>query len=126
MVHFSLLFNNIKIVFRAEQYQIHNMHMGIFRNCCLLFPASFKLPKMCSLLMFHLFSCLTTFNIVGYINGRELNKSCGVSSICNSLHIEPHLICSVVCCTLPCHTSLNRTCIILAMPYLIKSDMHHT
>ena len=29
------------------------------------------------------------------------------------MHIELHLICSVVCCTLPCHASLNRTCIIL-------------
>ena len=38
---------------------------------------------------------------------------CGVSSICNSLHIELHLICSIVCCTLPCHDSLNRICIIL-------------
>ena len=56
---------------------------------------------------------LITFNNVGYINERELNNWCGVSSICNSLHIELHLICSVVCCTLPCHASLNRTCIIL-------------
>ena len=24
-----------------------------------------------------------------------------------------HLICSIVCCSLPCHASLNRTCIIL-------------
>ena len=62
--------------------------------------------------MLHPLPCLTTFNIVGYINERELNKSCGFSSICNSLHIELHLICSVVCCTLPCHASLNRTCII--------------
>ena len=31
----------------------------------------------------------------------------------NELHIDLHLICSVVCCTLPCHASLNRTCIIL-------------
>ena len=38
---------------------------------------------------------------------------CGVSSISNSLHIELHLTCSIVCCTLPCHASLNRTCIIL-------------
>ena len=29
------------------------------------------------------------------------------------LHIELHLTCSIVCCTLPCHASLNRTCIIL-------------
>ena len=57
--------------------------------------------------------CLITFNIVGHINGRELNNWCGVSSICNSLHIELHLTCSIVCCTLPCHASLNRTCTIL-------------
>ena len=29
------------------------------------------------------------------------------------MHIELHLICSIVCCTLPSHASLNRTCIIL-------------
>ena len=34
-------------------------------------------------------------------------------SICNSLHIELHLTCSIVCCTLPCHASF-------------KPDMHHT
>ena len=28
------------------------------------------------------------------------------------MHIELHLICRVVCCTLPCHASLNRSCII--------------
>ena len=50
-----------------------------------------------------------------WVHKREQTKQleCGVSSICNSLHIELHLICSVVCCTLPCHASLNRTCIIL-------------
>ena len=64
--------------------------------------------------MFHLLPCLTTFNIVVYLNESELNKlGCGVLSICNSLHIELHLTCSIVCCTLPCHASLNRTCIIL-------------
>ena len=57
--------------------------------------------------MLHLLPCLTTFNIVGYINGRKLNIWCGVSSICNSLHIELHLTCSVVCCTLLCHASLT-------------------
>ena len=29
------------------------------------------------------------------------------------MHIELYLICNIVCCTLPCHASLNRTCIIL-------------
>ena len=64
--------------------------------------------------MFHLLPCLVTFNIAGYITEIKLNNGCGVSSICNSLHIELHLICSVVCCTLPCHAYLNRTCIMLA------------
>ena len=63
--------------------------------------------------MLHLLPCQPTFNFVEYLNERELNNWCGVSSICNSLHIELHLICSIVCCTLPCHASLNRTCIIL-------------
>ena len=35
------------------------------------------------------------------------------SSMCNELHIELHLTCSIACCSLPCHASLNRTCIIL-------------
>ena len=60
----------------------------------------------------HFLPCLITFNIVGYINERELNNWCGVSSICNSLHIELHLICSIVCCILPCHASFT-------------ADMHH-
>ena len=87
--------------------------MGIFRICCLLYPAPFKLLRLCSLLLLHLLPRLKIFNIVGYINGRELNNCCGVSSICNPLHIELHLICSFVCCTLPCDAYLNRTCIIL-------------
>ena len=63
--------------------------------------------------MLHLLPCLITFNIVVFLNERELNNWCGVPSICNSLHIELHLTCSIVCCTLPCHASLNRTHIIL-------------
>ena len=62
--------------------------------------------------MLHLFPCLTTFNIVGYLNERELNNWCGVSSICNLLHIELHLIFSIVCA--------------FCRAMLIKSDMHHT
>jgi len=50
--------------------------------------------------------CLTTFNVVGFIDESELNNWMW-------LHIELHLISSIVYCTLPCHASLNRTCIIL-------------
>ena len=38
---------------------------------------------------------------------------CGVLSICIPMHFELHLICRIVCAFLPCHASLNRTCIIL-------------
>ena len=47
------------------------------------------------------------------INGSELNNCCEVSSICNSLHIELHLMCSI--CWLP-----------FAMPCLFNLVMHHT
>ena len=86
--------------------------MGIFRNCCLLFPTSFKLAQIGSFHMLHPLPSLITFNIAWQLKRDELNKCCEVLSICNSLHIKLHLICSVVCCTLPCHASLNRTCII--------------
>ena len=62
--------------------------------------------------MLHLLPCLKTFHIVGYINERALNKRCGVPSICNSLHVELHLICRIVCAL--CHAML------------FKPDMHHT
>jgi len=62
--------------------------------------------------MVHPLPWLITFNIVGYITKRELNNCCEVPSICNSLHIELHLICSIICCTLPCHASLNWPCIL--------------
>ena len=43
MVPFILLFNNIKICFRAEQYQFRNMHMRIFQKLLFVVPASVKL-----------------------------------------------------------------------------------
>ena len=47
------------------------------------------------------------------VKGGRLGLMPGVLSICNSLHIELHLTCSIVCCTLPCHAAF-------------KPDMHHT
>ena len=70
--------------------------MGIYQIRCLLYPAPFKLFRWYNFVMFHLWTCLTTFNIGEFITGRELNNCRGVSSICNSLHIELHLICGVV------------------------------
>ena len=78
-----------------------------FPELLFVVPASFKLPKIGSFHMLHLLPWLITFNIVGYINERELNNWCGVSSICNSLHIGLHLTCSVVCAY--CHAMPHQT-----------------
>ena len=57
---------------------------------------------------------LTTFNIVEYLNERELNNLNVVfHQYATELHIELHLICRIVCALLPCHAYLNWTCTIL-------------
>ena len=43
MVPFVLLFNNAKIVFRAEQYQINKYAHGDFPELLFVVPATFKL-----------------------------------------------------------------------------------
>ena len=43
MVALLCMFNNSKIWFRAEQYQILKLHMGIFPDLLFVVPASFKL-----------------------------------------------------------------------------------
>ena len=77
-----------------------------------MFPASFKMPNCVFYLCFT--SCHVNQHVIllSFLTGTELNNWCGVPSICNPLHIELHLICRVVCA--------------LAMPCLIKPDMHHT
>ena len=87
--------------------------MGIYRICCFYIRPHLNCLDGIVYIMLHLLPCLTTVNIVEYLTERELNNRCGVPSICNSLHIELHLTCSIVCCTLPCYAYLNRTCIIL-------------
>ena len=96
-----IMITTFKMVKIVVCIKLLNAHEDLPKNCCLIFPASFKMPNCCILLMFHLLPRLTTFKIVGYINGRELNNCCGVSSICNSLHIELHLTCSFACAL--CH-----------------------
>ena len=64
MVALLCMFNNPKMVFRAEQYQIQILHMGIFRICCLLYPASFKLALMCCSCMHHLLPWVASCSLV--------------------------------------------------------------
>ena len=111
LVHFILLFNNIKIVYRAEQYQIRILHMGFFRNCCLWFRPHLN----CLARQFYYASPLAMLiNILIIVTESKLNNSmwCFVNMQL-VLHIELHLMCSVVCCTLPRHESFNWTCITL-------------
>ena len=61
---------------------------------------------MPSLSLWLYFACLTTFNIVGYINEIELNNLNVVfHQYATELHVELHLICSIVCAL--CHALLH-------------------
>ena len=75
-----ITFNRFKIVVALNC----KMHMGSYRNCCLIFP-----PHLKWLTVYFIYASsldmLRTFNVVGYINESELNKSCGVPSICNGV-----------------------------------------
>ena len=86
--------------------------MGIYRICCFYIRPHLNCLDGIVYIMLHLLPCLTTFNIVWYINEIKLNNWCGALSICIPMHIELHLKYSIVCCTLPCHASLNQTCTI--------------
>ena len=63
--------------------------------------------------MLHLLPCLTTFNIVGYINKSELNV--WMWCFVNMQLVAHWAPLNMYYCLyiLPCHASLNRTCIIL-------------
>ena len=50
------------------------MHMGIYRICCLLYPAPFKLVRWYSFCFASPLTMLRTFNIVGYLTESELNN----------------------------------------------------
>ena len=63
--------------------------------------------------MFHLLTCLTTFNIVGYINEIELNNL----SSC-SVNMQPVAYWAPL--------NLYYCLLHFAMPCIIKPDMHHT
>ena len=64
----------LKICFRQNSTKPKILLMGTFRNCGLFFPATFNLAYLGSFIMFHLLPCLTTFNIVVYLNESELNN----------------------------------------------------
>ena len=57
MVRFILLFNNIKIVFRAKQCQTLKHAHEEFPDLLFVAPASFKLAYLGSFIMFHLLPC---------------------------------------------------------------------
>ena len=64
MVCFNLLFNNFKIMCYSDLDQFRNLHMGSFRNCYMLSPASFKLALMCCSCMHHLLPWVASCSLV--------------------------------------------------------------
>ena len=74
------------------------MHMGIYRICCFYIRPHLNCLDGIVYIMLHLLPCLTTVNIVGYINEIKLNNLNVVfRQYATELHIELHLICRIVC-----------------------------
>ena len=61
---FNLLFNQFNIMCYSDLDQFRNLHMGSFRNCCMLIPASFKLALMCGSCMDHLLPWVASCSLV--------------------------------------------------------------
>ena len=51
-------------MFCPEKYQILKLHMGSFRNCYMLYPASFELALMCCSCMHHLLPWVASYSLV--------------------------------------------------------------
>ena len=64
MVYFNLLFNKFNIMCYSDLDQFRNLHMGSFRNCYMLIPASFKLALMCCSCMHHLLPWVASCSLV--------------------------------------------------------------
>ena len=64
MVHIKLLFNNFNIMCYSDLDQFPNLHMGTYRNCCMLIWASFKLALMCCSCMHHLLPWVASYSLV--------------------------------------------------------------
>ena len=64
MVHINLLCNNFNIMCYSNLDQFRNLHMGTYRICYMLFPASFKLALMCCSCMHHLLPWVASCSFV--------------------------------------------------------------
>ena len=67
MVHLNLLFNNFNRMCYSGLDKFRNLHMGSFRNCCMLTPASFKLASMWGSCMHHLLPCVASCSLVMHL-----------------------------------------------------------
>ena len=58
------MFNNFNLMFCSDLDQFQNLHMGSFRNCCVLFSASFKFALMWCSCMHPLFPWVASCRLV--------------------------------------------------------------
>ena len=63
-MHLNLLFNNLNIRFIQIWTNFEILHMRTYRNCHMLFPASFKLALMCCSCMHHLLPWVASCSLV--------------------------------------------------------------
>ena len=63
-MHLNLLFNNLNIRFIQIWTNFEILYMRTYRNCYMLFPASFKLALMCRPCMHHLLPWVASCSLV--------------------------------------------------------------
>ena len=63
MVHLKLLFNNLNIMCYSDLDHFRNVHMRTYRNCYMLFSASFKLACMWCSCMHHLLPWVASYSL---------------------------------------------------------------
>ena len=96
MVASLCMFNNSKIVFRAEQYQSQNMHMRIFQKLLFVVPASFKLAPMCCSCM-HLLPWVALYSLFMHHNWLSIMPcSCVVCLPCCVLLLDSSRFVAIV------------------------------
>ena len=63
-MYLNLLFNNFNLMVCSDLDQFQNLHMRTFRNCYMLFSASFKLALRCCSCMHHLLPWVASYSLV--------------------------------------------------------------
>ena len=91
-----MLFNNLNIRY-SDLDQFRNLHMRTYRNCYMLFPASFKLALMCCSCMHHLLPWVASCSLVMHHTWLSIMPcSCVVCLPCCVLLLDSSRVVAIV------------------------------